>query len=98
MRRGQTFTGIHNFVPEDVAMAESQGPICDRSEENLIAADAAIARARRLLLDAANAVQEGLEPPCLRPAEMPYGIQGPVPSPEEWEALLRRSRSEVQHA
>jgi phthalate 4,5-dioxygenase len=98
MRRGETFTGIHNFVPEDIAMAESQGAVCDRSDEHLIAADAGIARARRLLLDAANAVAAGNEPPGLRPAEIPVGIQGPVPSPEAWPTLLTHSQPEVQHA
>jgi phthalate 4,5-dioxygenase len=62
MRSGERFTGLSLFIPEDIAVAESTGAIYDRSEENLVPADQAIVRIRRIMLDMANDVQEGRDP------------------------------------
>ncbi|MDB5582453.1 MAG: (2Fe-2S)-binding protein [Bradyrhizobium sp.] len=59
---GRTATGLQNFVPEDVAMTVSQGPIADRSEEHLVKADIGCVELRRLLLDTAKCVAAGQKP------------------------------------
>lgn len=61
-----SFAGLHLFIPEDVAVAESAGEIYDRTEENLVPADQVIVRIRRMLLDIARDVQAGRAPLGLR--------------------------------
>lgn len=56
------WTGIRGVVMEDLAMSMSPGPIVDRSGEHLVAADAAIVRARKQLLESARRVQAGEQP------------------------------------
>lgn len=69
MSDGTLFTGLPLFIPEDIAVAESAGPIYDRSEENLVPADQAIVRIRRILLDAARNAEAG---------RLPLGVERPV--------------------
>jgi hypothetical protein len=45
-------TGINNLLTEDMIVAETMGPIADRTGEYLGSSDAAVARFRRLFLDA----------------------------------------------
>jgi phenylpropionate dioxygenase-like ring-hydroxylating dioxygenase large terminal subunit len=56
------WSGIRGIHMEDMAMSVSQGAIVDRSEENLLAADKALVRARRQLLASARRLEEGGEP------------------------------------
>jgi hypothetical protein len=53
--------GLH-FPAHDLFVTESQGEIHDRSAEHLVTSDIAIARARRMLLEAIATVQDGREP------------------------------------
>jgi phenylpropionate dioxygenase-like ring-hydroxylating dioxygenase large terminal subunit len=58
------FTGIQGIHLQDQAITESEGPIYDRSGEHLASSDMMIIRARRRLLQAAQALAEqGLVPP-----------------------------------
>ncbi len=57
------WTGLNGIVVEDAMMAVSMGPIVDRSKENLVLADMAVARVRRRLKDAIDMVKEGVPPP-----------------------------------
>ena len=57
MRRNETFSGIKGVNIEDFAVAESMGPIVDRSKEKLGASDAGIIAMRKLLLEAAAAAR-----------------------------------------
>jgi hypothetical protein len=50
MRDGGSFSGLPGVSVEDVAVQEAQGPIADRSRENLGAQDIAIVIMRCLLL------------------------------------------------
>ena len=69
--------GIPTVHLEDVAVSESQGPICDRTKENLTQADEPIIMVRRRLLDAAKALREsGSPPPCVRAPQAYAGIRG----------------------
>ena len=53
------FTGISGFPNQDVAMWVTMGPIADRSHDRLGASDLAIVEFRRIMLEAAQAVQQG---------------------------------------
>ena len=65
---GQSFTGIKGLGTQDCAVQESMGPISDRTAEHLLPTDMAIAKIRRLLLDALKDVADGKAPPGLDPA------------------------------
>src|SRR5262249_29609822 len=58
MREGN-FTGIAGIPNQDIAMWESMGPISDRSKERLGTSDVAVAAFRRLMVEAARAMQNG---------------------------------------
>jgi phthalate 4,5-dioxygenase oxygenase subunit len=45
-------TGLNNLLTEDMLVAETMGPIADRSGEYLGSSDAGVARFRRLFLEA----------------------------------------------
>ena len=63
MRRKESWSGIFGFNPQDGAMTMNMGgPIFDRTREHLVPADYAIIRMRRILIDAARAVEDGREP------------------------------------
>jgi phthalate 4,5-dioxygenase len=53
------FTGIRGIPNQDIAMWETMGPIADRTQERLGASDLAVVEFRRLMVDAALAMQQG---------------------------------------
>jgi len=58
MRRGH-FSGFHHINTEDFAVAESQGPIADRSKEYLNSGDRAVVQFRKQLLQTAKEYAAG---------------------------------------
>jgi phthalate 4,5-dioxygenase oxygenase subunit len=68
LQRGTTYTGIPGIQEQDLAVTESMGPIYDRSQERLGTTDRAIIRMRQLLIQAAQDLERGIEPPGLDPA------------------------------
>jgi phthalate 4,5-dioxygenase oxygenase subunit len=63
-RNGKQFTGIPNITMQDQAVTESMGPIVDHSYEHLAPTDQMIARTRRRLVLAVDAMKEqGTVPP-----------------------------------
>jgi len=58
----KSWSGIKGVVAEDQAIAVSQGPIVDRSKEHLVAADMALVRARKQLLESAERIRNGGDP------------------------------------
>jgi len=62
MKNG-SWTGIEGVNSQDFAVVESMGPIYDRTREHLGATDVAIIRFRRWLMQAAQALASGIEPP-----------------------------------
>ncbi len=62
VQRTQTFSGIEGVSEQDAAVQESQGLIADRTTERLGPTDLGIVRFRRLLLDAAAELADGIEP------------------------------------
>jgi phthalate 4,5-dioxygenase oxygenase subunit len=92
------FTGIFGIPNQDIAVAETMGPILDRSSELLAASDQAIVAFRRMMVDAARKFSEG--EPALGTREhaqrtgQPYvphaslrSFEGMVPKAAEWRGL-----------
>ncbi|HLG73499.1 MAG TPA: Rieske 2Fe-2S domain-containing protein [Chloroflexota bacterium] len=63
VQRTRTFTGIQNFLNHDSCATETMGPRYDRSREHLGVSDKAVIAVRRRLIDAAQALECGEEPP-----------------------------------
>jgi len=55
-------TGVNNLLTEDMVVAETMGPIADRSGEYLGSTDAAVARFRRIVLEAIRDEAAGTVP------------------------------------
>ena len=70
-----------SVVDEDSVVQVSMGPIVDRSKDNLSGSDGAVAKVRRLLLDALAAYGQGSLPPG--------SARGPaVRIPDPYDAVL----------
>ena len=83
-QRTDNYTGIETIAAQDQAIQESMGPIANRSIEHLGSTDVAIIAARRLLLEACDAVASSapplgarLEQIVARPAEMLLHVDQP---------------------
>ncbi len=61
-QKTRSFTGIEGLSEQDAAIQDSQGFIADRTREHLGPTDLGIVRFRRLILDAAYALRDGIEP------------------------------------
>jgi len=64
-------TGLPSLAMEDIAMAESQGAIADRSREYLGSSDSVITRFRRMMIDQFRGYAEGRLPPSVA-GNLPY--------------------------
>ncbi len=75
-QREKSYTGIGGIHTQDQAVTESMGAIVDRSFENLAPSDIAIARNRRMLLNAAEALKTGVRPPAADRPELYAQVRG----------------------
>jgi phthalate 4,5-dioxygenase len=64
-RDKRAYSGVFGIAVQDASLQESMGPIQDRENEKLLPTDRAIVMARRMLYDAATALEAGVEPPAL---------------------------------
>jgi phthalate 4,5-dioxygenase oxygenase subunit len=85
------FTGIAGIPNQDIAMWETIGPIADRSSDWLGTSDLAVARFRRLMIEAANVMQsDGLALGRAEP-RVPHAaissFEGVVPKGTDWRTL-----------
>ena len=64
-QRTGIFSGVSDFVSQDLMVTESMGPIYDRTQEQLGSTDRAISRMRHILISAAKGLAEGKEPPAV---------------------------------
>jgi phthalate 4,5-dioxygenase len=62
MQRTVNYTGLPTNRVQDAAVTESMGPVYDRTQEHLGAADTAIIQMRRHLMHLAEQLQNGREP------------------------------------
>jgi phthalate 4,5-dioxygenase len=89
-QRDKLFTGIENFVSQDLMATESMGPIYDRTQEHLGNTDKAIIRMRRFLIKTAQDLAQGIEPPATKPSpEMSriYSAEKILAPGEDWRKL-----------
>jgi phthalate 4,5-dioxygenase oxygenase subunit len=88
-RSNHIFSGVSDFVSQDLMVTESMGPIYDRSQEKLGSTDMAISRMRHILLSAAKGLAEGKEPPAVGAGDY-RGIRGAekiLEPDEDWRVL-----------
>ena len=89
-QKNSLFTGIENFVSQDLMATESMGPIYNRTQEHLGNTDKAIIRMRRLLLQTAHDLAAGKEPPVTAPTpELAriYSAEKILAQGEDWRPL-----------
>jgi phthalate 4,5-dioxygenase len=90
----ESFTGVtEGVVAEDYAVWTSMGPYYDRRNENLTPADQLVLRMRRLLLQSAADLQNGIEPVMI-PPDVAYGTrvgQGLLDDPKAWREHIPNS-------
>lgn len=63
LQKTENFTGITGVSEQDAAIQDSQGTIADRTRELLGPTDIGVVQFRRLVLEAAKGLVEGVEPP-----------------------------------
>ena len=90
MKRGN-FTGITGIPNQDIAMWETMGRIADRTKDWLGTSDIAVARFRRLMVDAAKTMRDGgpalgTTTPHIPHAEI-ASFEGVVPKTADWRTL-----------
>ncbi|HLF78374.1 MAG TPA: Rieske 2Fe-2S domain-containing protein [Dehalococcoidia bacterium] len=68
VQKDAIFSGVENFVSQDMMVTESMGQIYDRSQEHLGTTDKAIIRMRNILIKAATDLAKGIEPPATHPS------------------------------
>jgi phthalate 4,5-dioxygenase oxygenase subunit len=83
------WSGFRGIALEDAVIVTSMGPIYDRGQEHLVAADLAVVRFRRRLLDSANRVERG-EDPIGVSADFSKitSVDSPLPAGQHWRALV----------
>jgi nitrite reductase/ring-hydroxylating ferredoxin subunit len=71
LQKSTFYTGITNFVSQDMMVTESAGGIWDRTREHLGTTDKSLIKMRSLLLKAAKDLEKGIEPPVVS-GDLPY--------------------------
>jgi len=87
----RAYSGVFGFAVQDSSLQESMGPIQDHSREKLLPTDRAIVMARRMLYEAATALQPDTEPPAIDADQQRARAAGVVlprdKKPQEWAAV-----------
>jgi phthalate 4,5-dioxygenase len=87
-RERRAYSGVFGISVQDASLQESMGPIQDRENEKLLPTDRAIVMARRMLHDAATALEAGVEPPALDAGKQRVRAAGVLldrqAKPQEW--------------
>ena len=101
VQRKSTFSGVADFVSQDLMVTESMGPIYDRTQEKLGSTDLAITRMRHILLRAAKNLAAGEEPPAVA-GDLDYrsirGAEKILEPGEDWRYLGTDDDPIVQEA
>ncbi len=64
-KQKRAYSGVFGFSAQDYSLQESMGPIQDHENEKLLHTDKAIVMARKMLLESAQNLAKGIEPPAL---------------------------------
>ena len=93
------WSGIKGVAMEDMAISMSQGAIADRSKEVLVAADKAVVRARRQLLESAKRVAAGGDPIGVNvDVSRIVAVDENMPRDARWQKLVPTHRPAAQDA
>ena len=99
LQKTKSYTGIKGVSEQDAAVQDSQGPIADRTREHLGPTDLGIMHFRKLMMDAARALQQGARAaascasgPLRRALRRLRDAQGQGPAGRHARALRRRGR------
>jgi phthalate 4,5-dioxygenase len=91
MKRGHATGFYQHLGTEDFAMFLGQGPIADRTTEQLCSADGAVLRVRALLLKSAREFMAGKTPTLAESPELDYSravsVGGVLPTGADWRVL-----------
>ena len=100
VQRTSIFSGVADFVSQDLMVTESMGPVYDRTQEQLGSTDKAISRMRHILISAARGLAEGKEPPALgdRDFRSIRGAEKILEPGEDWRVLGTDDDPAVQEA
>jgi len=99
MQRTHNYTGLPGNRAQDQAVTESMGPVVDRTNEHLGAADTAIIVMRRVLMRMARRLQDGHEPDLVRHPERFQTTPMNVTTPEgDFQALWDSHEREFRDA
>ena len=100
-QRNGIFSGVSDFVSQDLMVTESMGPIYDRTQEHLGSTDKAISRMRHILISAAKALAAGKKPPAVG-ADLDFrsirGAEKILEPGEDWRLLGTDDDPVVQEA
>jgi phthalate 4,5-dioxygenase len=89
VQRTATFSGVADFVSQDLMVTESMGPVYDRTQEQLGSTDKAVTRMRHILISAAKGLAAGNEPPAVgeRDYRTIFGAEKILEPGEDWRVL-----------
>src|SRR5262249_7072646 len=84
----RSYSGVFGFAVQDSSLQESMGPIQDHESEKLLPTDRAIVMGRRMLHEAATALQPDSEPPAINASQQRARAAGVLlprdQKPQEW--------------
>jgi phthalate 4,5-dioxygenase oxygenase subunit len=87
----RAYSGVFGFAVQDSSLQESMGPIQDHTREKLLPTDRAIVMARRMLYEAATALQPDTEPPAIAGDQQRVRAAGVLlprdKKPQAWAAI-----------
>jgi phthalate 4,5-dioxygenase len=85
------WSGLGGVEKEDAIMSLSMGPMFDRTREHLVAADQAVVRLRRRLLDSVRALEAGEEPLGLAMEDLTnLSVTSDAPLDRPWQTVGHR--------
>jgi phenylpropionate dioxygenase-like ring-hydroxylating dioxygenase large terminal subunit len=90
-RMTRNWTGLRGLEQEDAVISLSMGPILDRSKEHLVAADRAVVRMRRRVLDNIKIVEGGGDPIGVQLADLTrvVALDANVAAGTRWQDLAQ---------
>jgi phthalate 4,5-dioxygenase oxygenase subunit len=90
-KQARAYSGVFGIAIQDASLQESMGPIQNHEQEKLLPTDRAIVVARRMLHEAATAMEAGAEPPALDTGKQRVRAAGVLldrnVKPQEWAKL-----------
>jgi len=91
MREKRSWSGFHGLTQEDSVVCLSMGPVLDRSNEHLVAADAGVVRLRQRLMKSLELSEGGQDPMGLQYEDMTKvkGFDRNLSASDSWKVHAR---------